>query len=83
MLNPLKILEKLSLGGLQGDHCYPVRGCMGMVQSCTRGFRLDMKKHFATKRLVKHWKRLPGQVVDHPSLSVFKRHLDNVIYNLL
>ncbi|KFP04369.1 hypothetical protein N300_13488, partial [Calypte anna] len=39
-------------------------------------FRLDIRKHFFTKRLVKDCNRLPREVVDAPSLSVFKRHLD-------
>ena len=46
-------------------------------------FRLDIRKHFFTKRVVKHWTRLPREVVHAPSLSVFKRHLDNALYNML
>ncbi|KAK4831116.1 hypothetical protein QYF61_015419 [Mycteria americana] len=46
-------------------------------------FRLDIRKHFCTKRVVKHWNRLPREVVDAPSLSVFKRHLDNAVNNML
>jgi len=46
-------------------------------------FKLDIRKHFITKRVIKHWKRLPRGVVDAPSLSVFKRHLGNALNNLL
>ncbi|KFV51124.1 hypothetical protein N341_11549, partial [Tyto alba] len=46
-------------------------------------FRLDMRKHFFTKRVVKLWNRLPGEVVDAPSLSVFKGHSDNALNTLM
>ena len=41
------------------------------------------RKHFFTERVVKRWTGLPGEVVDAPSLAVFKRHLDNALNNLL
>ncbi|KAK4818252.1 hypothetical protein QYF61_009427 [Mycteria americana] len=46
-------------------------------------FRLDISRHFFAEKVVKHWNRLPREVVDAPSLSVFKRHLDNTLNNLL
>ena len=46
-------------------------------------FRLDIRKHFFTERVVKPCNRLPREVVDAPSLSVFKRHLDNALNNML
>ncbi|KFV53779.1 hypothetical protein N341_11852, partial [Tyto alba] len=45
-------------------------------------FRLDIRKHFFTERMVKHWNRLLQEVVDAPSLSMFKTHLDNVLNNV-
>jgi len=46
-------------------------------------FRLDIRKHFFTERVGKPWHRLPRDVVNTPSLSVFRRHLDNALHNML
>ena len=48
-----------------------------------RRFRLDMRKHSFTERVLKPQNRLPREAVDAPSLSVFKRHLDNTLNNML
>lgn len=42
-----------------------------------RRFRLDIRKHSFTNSMVKH--RLPREVLDAPSPSVFKKHLDNAL----
>ncbi|KFZ62377.1 hypothetical protein N338_02644, partial [Podiceps cristatus] len=46
-------------------------------------FRLDIRKKFFTIRVVKHWKGLPREVVEAPSLETFKPRLDGAVSNLV
>ncbi|KFV00871.1 hypothetical protein N340_05500, partial [Tauraco erythrolophus] len=46
-------------------------------------FRLDIRKKFFTLRVVRQWNRLPREVVDAPSLAVFKARLDEALGNLV
>ncbi|KFQ38029.1 hypothetical protein N332_02846, partial [Mesitornis unicolor] len=46
-------------------------------------FRLDIRKKFFTLRVVRHWHRLPREVVDAPSLEVFKARLDRALSKLV
>ncbi|KFM06390.1 hypothetical protein AS27_02508, partial [Aptenodytes forsteri] len=46
-------------------------------------FRLDIRKKFFTTRVERHWNRLPREVVDAPSLEVFKARLDGALSNLV
>ena len=46
-------------------------------------FRLDVRKKFFTTRMVRQWNRWPREVVDAPSLEVFKARLDGALSNLV
>ena len=46
-------------------------------------FRLGIRKKLFTIRVVKHWHRLPREVVGAPSLEAFKVRLDQALSNLM
>ena len=46
-------------------------------------FRLDIRKKFFTVRVVKCWNRLTREVVEAPSLEIFKVRMDGALSNLI
>ena len=45
-------------------------------------FRLDVRKNFTTK-VVKHWNRLPRELLDAPPLVTFKVRMDQALSNVI
>lgn len=48
-----------------------------------RMFRLDIKKNFHSKRVLKHWHKLPREVMQSSSPEVFKNHVDVVLTDVV
>ncbi|KFV88835.1 hypothetical protein N308_13770, partial [Struthio camelus australis] len=48
-----------------------------------RKFHLNLRKNFFTVLVTQHWSRLPREVVEPPSLEIFKTCLDVILGNML
>jgi len=48
-----------------------------------RKFQLNMRKSCFPVRVTEHWNRLPREVVESPSLEIFKICLDKILCSLL
>jgi len=44
---------------------------------------LDVRRKFFTQGVVRHWNRLPKEVVDAPSMEAFRARLDVALGSLV
>ncbi|KFV79760.1 hypothetical protein N308_04306, partial [Struthio camelus australis] len=48
-----------------------------------RKFHLNLRRNFLTVGVTEHQNRLPREVVESPSLEIFKTRLDAILGNML
>ena len=69
--------------GVERVHYYLLELKLNGAQTEMQEILFKRKKKLFVVRVIKHWSRLSGEVVESPSLEIFKSRLDTVLSNLL
>jgi len=53
------------------------------LKLCQGRFRSDIRKNFFTEIVVSRWNRLSREVVESPTLEVFKKHVHEALWDMV